>query len=236
MVHQAHEDQVAGGAQSPAAALLTILNEAARDQRQQAVRRPAYLEFLVRVDAALSMGGPTGTLALEERSSLINALEVLELVGPADVVETARHLALLAQHNDGSSPSKVEQARMAFLASARGALGSPPARSRAGDIGENPPQLPLEPQLESARKPATPPDPADSDCFNHVPRVVAEVGTLVLVDEVDAVDGDIHPWRPQCPIELPVWEVFTKWCSRVSELSEWLGPPTMLTLPGARWA
>ncbi|CAL9411690.1 hypothetical protein SUDANB145_01669 [Streptomyces sp. enrichment culture] len=34
------------------------------------------------------------------------------------------------------------------------------------------------------------------DLFDHVPRVIAEVGALVLVDEVDEVDGDIHPRGP----------------------------------------
>ncbi|MET8561234.1 hypothetical protein ABZV75_11840 [Streptomyces flaveolus] len=124
------------GAQPPAAALLTMLGDGARDQRQQEMRRPAYLEFLVRVEAALGAADPTGASALEERRAVSSALDVLELVGPAEVIATARHLASLAQRDDGRSSSEVEQARTAFLASARSALGSPPARSRAGDVRE----------------------------------------------------------------------------------------------------
>ncbi|MFD7016627.1 hypothetical protein [Streptomyces sp. NPDC059928] len=112
-------------AQSPAAALLTMVADATEKQRQQEVRRPVYLEFLVRVEAALGTAGPTSASALEERRAVSSALDAMELVGPADVIETARHLASLAQHDDSRSYSEVEQAKTAFLASARGALGSP---------------------------------------------------------------------------------------------------------------
>ncbi|MGX1909365.1 hypothetical protein ACWIID_10920 [Streptomyces phaeochromogenes] len=104
--------------------ILMMVSNAARDQEQREVRRPAYLEFLVRVDAALGMAGPTGASTLEERRAVSSALDVLVLVGPSDVVETAQHLAALAQRDHGHSSSEVEHARTAFLTSARSALGS----------------------------------------------------------------------------------------------------------------
>ncbi|MBT2527465.1 hypothetical protein J7E91_19050 [Streptomyces sp. ISL-99] len=122
------------GAQPLAAALLALRNDAARVQREREARRPAYLELLVRVDAALGM---TGISTVEERRTVTGALDVLELVGPGNVVETARHLASLAQRDGGIPSSEVEQARTAFLASARSALGSPAGALSAGDVSED---------------------------------------------------------------------------------------------------
>ncbi|WP_435059253.1 hypothetical protein [Streptomyces sp. bgisy060] len=109
------------GTQELATALLTLRLGAAMDQRQREARRPVYLDFLLRIDAVLRA---TGEPAMEERRAVASALDVLELWGPADVVEAARHLASLAQRDGGSPSGDVEQARTAFLTAARAALGS----------------------------------------------------------------------------------------------------------------
>lgn len=111
-------------AQPLAADFLMMITDAARDQRQREVRRPAYLEFLVRVDAALGMAGPTSASTLEERRAVSSALDALALVGPSDVVEAAQSLASLGQRDDWRLSSEAEHARTAFLSSARSALGS----------------------------------------------------------------------------------------------------------------
>ncbi|MGX1668625.1 hypothetical protein [Streptomyces sp. NPDC055400] len=110
------------GKQPLASDLLTLFSDAAHAQRQRETRRPAYLEFLVRVEAALGAADPTSVATLEQRRAVSRALDALLLVGPSDVVETAQHLASIAQQ-EGRSPSDVEQARTAFLTSARSALG-----------------------------------------------------------------------------------------------------------------
>ncbi|MER5210985.1 hypothetical protein ABT063_10480 [Streptomyces sp. NPDC002838] len=111
-------------AQPLAADIVRMITGDARDQREREVRRPAYLDFLVRVDAALGLVGPTGASTLEERRAVRSALDVLVLVGPSDVVEAAQRLAALAQRDDWRLSSEVGEARAAFLTSARRALGS----------------------------------------------------------------------------------------------------------------
>lgn len=107
-----------------AADLVRLITGDAREQREREARRPAYLDFLVRVGAALGMAGPVGASTLEERRAVSSALDVLVLVGPADAVEAAQHLAALAQRDDWRLSSEVGEARAAFLTSARSALGS----------------------------------------------------------------------------------------------------------------
>ncbi|MFC8661936.1 hypothetical protein [Streptomyces sp. NPDC057199] len=106
-----------------AADLVRLITGDGRVQREREARRPAYLDFLVRVDAALGLVDPVGASTLEERRAVSSALDVLVLVGPSDAVEAAQHLAALAQRDDWRLSREVGEARAAFLTSARSALG-----------------------------------------------------------------------------------------------------------------
>ncbi|WP_326812348.1 hypothetical protein OIE62_07330 [Streptomyces scopuliridis] len=102
---------------------MMLIGSATHAQRQREMRRPAYLEFLICIEAALGTANP-GAASLEEQRAVNRALDALVLIGPSDVVETAQRLASLVQPDHGRSPSEVERARTAFLTSARSALGT----------------------------------------------------------------------------------------------------------------
>lgn len=118
--------------------ILKEFGDAAHTQREREFRRPAYLEFLVRVNAALGAADPSGTASLEERRAVSSALNVMVLVGPANVVEAAQHLASLVHDDHWRSPSDVEHARTAFLTAARSALSAASSVALSpDDVGES---------------------------------------------------------------------------------------------------
>ena len=114
-------------------AILMAIGDARRAEREQEARRPAYIEFLVRVEAA-NAAAPSGAASLDERQAVSKALDVIALVGPADVVKAAQHLALTLLTHAGHerSPDNVERARTAFVNAARSALEPPASLIHAG--------------------------------------------------------------------------------------------------------
>ncbi|MEV0471875.1 hypothetical protein [Streptomyces prunicolor] len=105
--------------------VLQLIGSAANEQRQHDVRRPAYLEFLYRVDTALGATSPSGPAPLDKRRAVNSALDALRLVGPDDVLNAAQHLATLVQDDRSCPPDDVDRARTVFLTAARSALGVP---------------------------------------------------------------------------------------------------------------
>ncbi|MGW5096317.1 hypothetical protein ACWEQ1_17285 [Streptomyces nodosus] len=100
--------------------IVIAIADAPRAQRQREADRSAYVEFLVRVEAAFRAPGSAAPLA--ERRAVGAALDIIRLVAPTDVVEAAQHLAALARADHRASSQDVEHARTAFLDVARSAL------------------------------------------------------------------------------------------------------------------
>ncbi|MFG2370471.1 hypothetical protein ACGFY9_03195 [Streptomyces sp. NPDC048504] len=103
--------------------VLQLIGSAANEQRQHDVRRPAYLEFLFRVEKALGAASPSGPAPLDKRRAVSSALDALRLVGPDDVVDAAQHLATLVQDDQRCPADDMDRAKTVFLAAARSALG-----------------------------------------------------------------------------------------------------------------
>ncbi|WP_416971654.1 hypothetical protein [Streptomyces sp. 4F14] len=104
--------------------IVMAIADAPRAERQREADRSAYVEFLVRVDGAF--GAPGSTAPLAERRAVGEALDVIRLIGPADVVEAAQGLAALARADHRASPHDVEHAKTTFLNAARSALQPAP--------------------------------------------------------------------------------------------------------------
>jgi hypothetical protein len=108
------------------------LADAPRAQQRHEFERSAYVEFLVRIEAAFTAATASRPAPLAERRAVSAALYVLVLVAPADVVESARHLASFTDAGHGCSPHDVEHARTTFLNTARSALKSSPFLTPTG--------------------------------------------------------------------------------------------------------
>jgi hypothetical protein len=134
--HEGPEQRLA----TVAPAILMALADAPRAELQRDTERSAYVEFLVRVEAAVAAASPGRAAPLAVRRAVGASLDVVVLVAPADVVEAAQHLSSLAQADQGCSAHDVEHARTAFLNAARGALKPPPFLTPAG--GQHVPDRP----------------------------------------------------------------------------------------------
>ncbi|MGI5457606.1 hypothetical protein ACQEWB_31440 [Streptomyces sp. CA-249302] len=115
----------AEGEEQPLAAVapaLAAIADGPRHERERDIERSAYVEFLVRVEAAFRHAAPGSATPLAHQRAVGAALDILRLVGPNEVAEAAQRLASLATADHGRSPHEVEDARNVFLNAARSAL------------------------------------------------------------------------------------------------------------------
>ncbi|WP_157876595.1 hypothetical protein [Streptomyces graminilatus] len=132
VVRRPTDEQPEQGLAAAVPEFLRAMADAPRAERQREADRAAYLEFLVRVEAAFGAASAGSTAPLAERRAVSEALDALRLVGPADVVEAAQDLTALALADHGSSPDDVERAKATFLNAARSALKPPSFLTPAG--------------------------------------------------------------------------------------------------------